>query len=592
MQQGTAPRTGDATPGPIGTAGPLERALTVVLGAFRLNSVRSKMTALALIATLLPSLTMGVLFYTRNKRLLEDKIAQELQSVSAQASRELDLRVRERLYDIRVFSTASVVTETSQCLLEPSSSGCSADLARLENYLDSVCAKFSDYEELLVLDAEGRILATSGESTAAPKLPHDWLALARSDRPILGEAVRDEKLDRAVVVIGEAIRSVDDRFMGVIAAKLNFQGFGEILGAYSAGASGRVRLIDRRGRILVGLADSTEIPLQSGLAPDVAQELFSRQGRPLEYEGSFDSAAVGSVIPLQQFGWGVLTEIDKQVAYAQIAQLRNITLLIVSGLILTIGLAAWLLGLTVVLPLDRLRRGSAGVAEGDLMIELPVVGRGEVAYLTDAFNEMVRRLLGARSELDAKNEALRQKNAELQTLSTTDSLTGLHNRHSLMQLLAREVEKSRRLESPLALLMIDVDHFKSYNDSHGHLAGDEMLRKLARQLESALGESDHAARYGGEEFVVVLPRTDLRGALEVAERIRQSAEEAARAEGEATQVTLSIGLSCYPACGGTADGLLREADVALYTAKRSGRNRVAAAAPLPVTAGRGGESAG
>src|SRR3990172_10656476 len=102
------------------------------------------MTALALIATLLPSLTMGGLFYARNKRLLEDKIAQELQSITSQASRELDLRIRERLYDVRVFSTASVVTQTTECLLAASAVGCASDRAQLQNYLASVCAMFAD----------------------------------------------------------------------------------------------------------------------------------------------------------------------------------------------------------------------------------------------------------------------------------------------------------------------------------------------------------------------------------------------------------------------------------------------------------------
>ncbi len=573
MEQGIG-APGGGTARPVEPPGALERSITVALGVCGLHSLKSKMTALALIATLLPSLTMGGLFYAHNKRLLQDKITQELQSITSQASREVDLRVRERLYDVRVFSTSSVVAETTDCLLSASVIGCGSERKRLENYLASVCARFTDYEELLVLDPEGHVLATSAAQAGAVVLPQNWIETAKADKPILGEPRRDETLAKGVIVIAEPIRSLQDRFVGLLAAKLNFEGFDELLLAYAVGASSNVRLIDREGRSLIGSADGPVAFLEPTVSPAVAHELFAHEGAPQEYEDARSSVAVGSLKRLQQLDWGVLAQLDRQTAYAQIARLRNITFVLVLGLMLTVGLAAWLLGLTVVGPLDRLARGSARVAGGDLTIELPVLGRGEVTYLTDAFNHMVQRLARGRSELDATNETLRQKNAELEALSTTDSLTGLHNRHSLMSALSSEVERARRLERSLGLLMIDVDHFKRYNDSRGHLAGDEMLRKVARLLESELRDCDLAARYGGEEFVVVLPETERASALEVAERIRRSAESATREGADASPVTLSVGVARYPESASTPEALLHEADAAMYEAKRLGRNRV------------------
>jgi diguanylate cyclase (GGDEF)-like protein len=209
-----------------------------------------------------------------------------------------------------------------------------------------------------------------------------------------------------------------------------------------------------------------------------------------------------------------------------------------------------------------------------------VLGGSEVAGLTTVFNNMVLRLAHSRDELDAKNEALRGKNAELQKLSTTDSLTGLQNRHSLMRVLSREVERSQRHHHVFAVLMIDVDHFKKLNDAHGHLAGDQVLRGISRLLEQSTRSCDCAARYGGDEFVVVLPETDLATAVQVAERIRQRAGAVRPTiTDDCWEVSLSIGVSMYPESALDPDTLLREADAALYEAKRSGRNRVAASVP-------------
>jgi diguanylate cyclase (GGDEF)-like protein len=321
------------------------------------------------------------------------------------------------------------------------------------------------------------------------------------------------------------------------------------------------------------------------VTPDVAARLFEAEGGTLAYRDAFDRAAVGSMKRLQRVEWGVLAQLDRDTAFGRVTRLRNITIVLVLSLMLAIGLAAYLVGLTVVPPLERLVRGSARVARGDLAVDLPVLGESEVATLTASFNEMVRGLSRGRQELATTNDTLREKNAELHLLSSVDSLTGLHNRRSLMLRLSDEVERSRSHGHPFALLMIDVDHFKRYNDAHGHLAGDLVLRTVADVLKSELRADDLAARYGGEEFVVLLPRTDLDRAAHVAERLRRHAEEATRVAGDETAtVTLSVGLSLFPNHASGPEALLREADAALYEAKRSGRNRVVAAGGAAVPA--------
>ena len=174
-------------------------------------------------------------------------------------------------------------------------------------------------------------------------------------------------------------------------------------------------------------------------------------------------------------------------------------------------------------------------------------------------------------------EQTKADNARLEALAHTDSLTHLLNRRALTIRLVAELERVRRYNSPLTMLMIDLDHFKLVNDTFGHLVGDEVLRGLAMILQRSVRSVDMVARYGGEEFVVVLPETGEMGAVAFAERIRQRAEqhnfEAARSA--TVRITVSIGVSCFPSPHvESAEDLFARADAALYRAKDRGRNQV------------------
>ena len=174
-----------------------------------------------------------------------------------------------------------------------------------------------------------------------------------------------------------------------------------------------------------------------------------------------------------------------------------------------------------------------------------------------------------------------QKRAEtaLKTLAASDGLTGLTNRRSFDQTLAVEWSRAQRTKRPLSLLFADVDHFKAFNDLHGHQKGDECLRAVAQCIgKNTMRPADLPARYGGEEFAIIMPETDQRGARKVAERLRDLLAGLRLAHGASSVgplVTLSIGIATLIAGDELCSGrLLTQADQALYAAKLSGRNRV------------------
>lgn len=174
-------------------------------------------------------------------------------------------------------------------------------------------------------------------------------------------------------------------------------------------------------------------------------------------------------------------------------------------------------------------------------------------------------------------ETTRADNHRLEALAQTDPLTGLVNRRALTIRLVTEMERVRRYNAPLAMLLVDLDHFKLVNDTYGHLAGDDVLIGVAGQLQRAVRSVDLVARYGGEEFVIVLPETGKQGAIAFAERLRDrvATHRFKLAGRQDVRITASIGVAIYPSQGlDSVEDFFRAADLALYRAKGSGRNLV------------------
>lgn len=203
-----------------------------------------------------------------------------------------------------------------------------------------------------------------------------------------------------------------------------------------------------------------------------------------------------------------------------------------------------------------------------------------------ALQAKTRELDAKIAELEILKSELEEKNQELQLLSTLDGLTGIHNRRHFNDILDQEWQRMLREKSPLSLILLDVDHFKRYNDCYGHFDGDRCLRRVAATLNALLKRpADMVARYGGEEFAAIMPGVDRGGAEHMAEIMRLAIVNLGiehRKSPVHDMVTVSLGVSSIvPAPDYTAASLLQAADRALYQAKLTGRNRWRSEASLP-----------
>jgi len=212
------------------------------------------------------------------------------------------------------------------------------------------------------------------------------------------------------------------------------------------------------------------------------------------------------------------------------------------------------------------------ITTGSLLKGFLALGGRTVADLPPETGAFLRQVAG-QAHIVIENSLLVER---LRDLAVRDSLTGLFNHRHSQELLVHECERAGRYPGPVSLLMVDIDHFKSVNDQHGHQAGDVVLREVAALLREGVRTVDVLGRYGGEEFLAILPHTDAEDARQLAERLRRSiAEHVFRGADAEIRTTVSIGVATYPSERVTSSAeLIREADRALYQAKAEGRNRV------------------
>ena len=359
----------------------------------------------------------------------------------------------------------------------------------------------------------------------------------------------------------------------------------------------KVFILNKKGEVLFqprDLPDLSKEPLK------LPRDLDKRPRVLAWPDGEGFITALAPVRPRNQLtdlGWTVVVRQPVDVAVRTALEIQRLVI-IVGVLAGMLGIAlAWLVAKRLSRPLSSMAMAAERIAMGERGVAMD--GHGGVAELrqfssavTRMTQELLRHeqsLMAARdeleqkvrertAELEASNNELARANAELDGLSRHDALTRLPNRRAADDRLVQELARHRRSETPLTIMLLDVDHFKAINDTHGHAVGDQVLMEVARRMSVICRGTDFVARFGGEEFLMLLPDTDALGAERLAGKVLEWV--ASLPVGPVPQVTASIGMvSVTPDRHLDPGPLVDAADQALYKAKRGGRNRAEAAEP-------------
>jgi diguanylate cyclase (GGDEF)-like protein len=372
--------------------------------------------------------------------------------------------------------------------------------------------------------------------------------------------------------------------MGFLMGSINLTRdyFVEELMGYKIGKTGYVYLFNADRTMIIhpdkNRIMKQDVPVGTNKYFDLAVKGFEGSGETVNSRGV---PQLASFKQLRTVNWILASAFPLEEAYAPVKEIRNSLFFATALVTLCSIVLVWMLTSKIISGLNSFTGQVREIMEHpEGKHEIHIDSNDEVTLLATTFNKLM-------NELDLTRE-------ELERLTRTDHLTGLFNRRHLGLEAPKLIELSERKNTTTAVVLVDVDHFKKINDTHGHEAGDAVLVFLAKTLQRTVRPYDLVVRYGGEEFLVLLPMSTGQESLEIAERIRRTIQETpVRINHEMLSVTVSLGIYVSAHIDDVHAAIMR-ADEALYNAKNNGRNQVCVAPAQPVGANNGkvGQSEG
>jgi diguanylate cyclase (GGDEF)-like protein len=368
---------------------------------------------------------------------------------------------------------------------------------------------------------------------------------------------------------------------GVVLASINLQWIGELVATAAQHSSASVALIDSSGTLIAASDDQADYVGKRFTSHALVRDMLANDEGTVTI-GGFDG--IRRIFAYVRVPWTqarLAVGLDEKAVHSTIDRELDIAYLQLALVATFVLLVAWFGGeQLIVRPIRLLARTAARFGRGDLHVRAT-----QESWLAE-FEPLAVALDDMAAKLAEREEELRIANQHLDELASLDGLTGLANRRGFDRQLECNWQQAGKHREPIALMMIDIDHFKLFNDRYGHVAGDSCLRAVGEMLSLvALEQEVLVARYGGEEFALLLPGLDIARVSALADDARKAVEELliAHEETPCGHVTVSIGVeSVIPEPGQQAAYLVEAADSALYAAKRRGRNTIVAGAPAPL----------
>ncbi|WP_455383306.1 sensor domain-containing diguanylate cyclase [Salinispira pacifica] len=492
--------------------------------------------------------------------ILQDQTQEQVTALSVQRH-FIERWLEERLRDVVFLSQLRQLRDGS--------------VSDIDLFLREFVDRQAEFDGAIFIDRSGRVLAGIRSGLVVDQSSREFFREAVSGTSTISDVIVGRASGRRLIVFAAPVYAGSGTLRGVAAATVPIEALGTLLGEVNPRAGSRTYILSRSGDLI---ARSTGITApangasasESGAsaAPsEILQRALAGSNETRPYTGRGGEAVLGSYQWLRNGMWLLVYETPLSSVLSTYSQYN---LSVLAGMLAVIAVLIPLMLLiarTIERPLAALTTMAAEIQndEYDLGRAMPGIERAprEIRNLHDTLVRMARRI--------------RDDVRELERLATTDVLTGIANRRLFVQEAPRILDISTRSGTPVCFLMLDLDHFKRINDSHGHEAGDVVLAAVADELRRTVRESDFPARMGGEEFAVVAPNCRLDAAGELAERIRRAvADRVISTDAGELRCRVSVGVAQYDEDihGHGIDGVLEAADAALYEAKRKGRNRV------------------
>jgi len=454
------------------------------------------------------------------------------------------------------------------------------------------------YGEIFLTNRYGVMIATTGKLTTLAHADKYWWKAAFGDgkgRVFLDDRGFDQSVQGYVLGVVIPIKS-ENEIIGLLKCNINIIGpLTDLVNDFSQRNLGMLQIVRTQGLIVSG---EDTVPLSTKVSPKIVDYLKQKIiGSLIISEDNEESQLIafcpiettmgsevigfgGSMKSIDHIkgntgeGWHVLISVKEETV---IESAHEITKRVFSaGIFFTIltAIAALLLGRMATKPIVEVASVARIIGGGDLNVRSKLSSNDEFGSLSGSINCMAENLqksMASRDDLKSEVEQRKKAEEKLQVLATTDELTGAYNRRAFNEKARYNFARAKRHNEPMSIFLIDIDHFKKVNDTHGHDVGDMILTDIVHIIMKNIRQEDIVARWGGEEFTVLLPQTGKSASLQLAERLREMISSYVFPK--SIHMTVSIGFSELQS-DDTVESLIKRADIALYQAKESGRNKV------------------